>query len=134
VTIGEALAEARNQIGLTISEVSERTRVRETIIRDIERDDYSSCGADFYARGHIRAIARVVNIDPAPLIEEYDQAHGWQSGGDLPHPTRPTDYSPHVPRVSCRRPRLPAPRACCSGSVSSQIPSAPSRHGCLPSP
>jgi cytoskeletal protein RodZ len=91
VSIGETLAEARNRIGLTVREVSERTRVRETIIRDIERDDYSSCGADFYARGHIRAIARVVDIEPAPLIEQYDQAHGWQSGADLPHPSPATD-------------------------------------------
>jgi cytoskeletal protein RodZ len=60
VGIGGALAEARTAAGLTIAQVSERTRVRETIIRDIERDDYSACGGDYYARGHIRAIARVV--------------------------------------------------------------------------
>ncbi len=72
--IGGALAEARSEAGLTITEVSERTRIRATIIRDIERDDYSSCGGDYYARGHIRAIARVVGTDPVPLIEEYDTA------------------------------------------------------------
>jgi Helix-turn-helix domain len=75
VNIGGALAEARNQAGLTIRQVSERTRIRETIIRGIESDDYSACGGDFYARGHIRAIARVVGTDPVPLIAEYDAAH-----------------------------------------------------------
>jgi Helix-turn-helix domain len=74
VNIGGALAEARSEAGLTITEVSKRTRIRETIIRDIERDDYSACGGDFYARGHIRAIARVVGADPVPLIEQYDAA------------------------------------------------------------
>ena len=73
--IGGALAEARSEAGLTITQVSERTRIRATIIRDIEHDDYSACGGDFYARGHIRAIARVVGTDPVPLIEEYDAAH-----------------------------------------------------------
>jgi cytoskeletal protein RodZ len=72
VSIGGALAEAREQAGLTITEVSERTRIRETIIRGIEHDDYTACGGDFYARGHIRAIARTVGTDPAPLINEYD--------------------------------------------------------------
>jgi cytoskeletal protein RodZ len=72
VSIGQALAEAREQAGLTVSQVSQRTRIRETIIRGIEHDDYSSCGGDFYARGHIRAIARVVEADPVPLIREYD--------------------------------------------------------------
>jgi hypothetical protein len=51
VSIGEVLADARRQAGLTVSQVSQRTRIRETIIRDIERDEYSACGGDFYARG-----------------------------------------------------------------------------------
>jgi hypothetical protein len=75
VGIGGALAEARSEAGLTVDQVSERTRIRATIIRAIERDDYAMCGGDFYARGHIRAIARVVGTDPAPLIEQYDIAH-----------------------------------------------------------
>jgi Helix-turn-helix domain len=75
VGIGGALAAARSEAGLTITEVSQRTRIRETIIRDIERDDYTACGGDYYARGHIRAIARAVGTDPAPLIEEYDAVH-----------------------------------------------------------
>ena len=47
MTIGETLAKARRSSGLTITQVSERTRVRETIIRGIEEDDYSACGGDF---------------------------------------------------------------------------------------
>ena len=72
MTIGETLAKARRSAGLTVTQVSERTRVRETIIRGIEQDDYTACGGDFYARGHIRSIARVVGADPVPLIAEYD--------------------------------------------------------------
>jgi len=75
VDIGGALAEARSQAGLTVTQVSDRTRIRATIIRDIEHDDYESCGGDYYARGHIRAIARVVGTDPVPLIAEYDAVH-----------------------------------------------------------
>jgi transcriptional regulator with XRE-family HTH domain len=86
VGIGGALAEARTEAGLTIAQVSERTRIRETIIRSIELDDYSSCGGDYYARGHIRAIARVVGTDPVPLIEEYDAEHMPE-----PEPAEPAD-------------------------------------------
>jgi len=74
VSIGEALAEARGQAGLTVADVSQRTRIRETIIRGIESDDYSACGGDFYARGNIRSIAHVVGADPEPLVSEYDAA------------------------------------------------------------
>jgi cytoskeleton protein RodZ len=73
VGIGEALAEARGQAGLTVTEVSQRTRISETIIRRIEGDDYSACGGDLYARANIRSIAGAVGADPEPLIREYDE-------------------------------------------------------------
>jgi hypothetical protein len=75
VRVGEALAEARGRAGLTVADVSQRTRIREPIIRGIEGDDYSACGGDFYARGNIRSIAKAVGTDPEPLICEYDAAH-----------------------------------------------------------
>jgi cytoskeletal protein RodZ len=76
VSIGEDLADARRRAGLTVSQVSQQTRIRESIIRDIEQGDFAACGGDFYARGHIRSIAGAVGTDPAPLISEYDADHG----------------------------------------------------------
>jgi transcriptional regulator with XRE-family HTH domain len=76
VSIGETLADARRQAGLTITQVSRETRIRESIIRDIEQGDFSACGGDFYARGHIRSIAGAIGTDSIPLISEYDAEHG----------------------------------------------------------
>ncbi len=76
MSIGDTLAEARRQAGLTITQVSQQTRIRESIVRAIEQGDFSPCGGDFYARGHIRSIAEVVGVDPVPLIREYDEEHG----------------------------------------------------------
>ena len=73
--IGEALAHARGQAGLSVAELSQRTRIREAIIREIEGNDFSACGGDFYARGNIRSIAKAVGADPEPLIAEYDAVH-----------------------------------------------------------
>jgi hypothetical protein len=57
-----------------VAQVSQQTRIREAVIAGIEGDDYSACGGDFYARGHIRAIAAAVGVDPEPLIVAYDAA------------------------------------------------------------
>jgi transcriptional regulator with XRE-family HTH domain len=76
VSIGDTLADARQQAGLSVTQVSQETRIRESIIRGIEQGDFSACGGDFYARGHIRSIAGVVGTDPVPLISEYDAEHG----------------------------------------------------------
>ena len=45
VSIGETLARARQDAGLSITQISQRTRIRETVIRSIENDDFSPlCG------------------------------------------------------------------------------------------
>jgi cytoskeletal protein RodZ len=76
VSIGETLAQERRQAGLSVTQVSLQTRIRETVIRGMESDDFSACGGNFYARGHIRSVARVIGIDPEPLVSEFDAAHG----------------------------------------------------------
>jgi hypothetical protein len=96
VSIGKVLATARGQAGLTITQVSQRTRIRETIIGGIERDDFSACGGDFYARGHIRAIARAVGVDGEPLVGEYDSSHGTPQASPEAGPPGPS--APPRPR------------------------------------
>jgi cytoskeletal protein RodZ len=92
VSIGDTLAEARRQTGLTITQVSQQTRIRETIVRGIERGDFSACGGDFYARGHIRSIAKVVGLDPDQLVREFDATHG------APHAIRAAEvFEPSTP-------------------------------------
>jgi cytoskeletal protein RodZ len=76
VSIGDTLAEARHQAGLSVTQVSQQTRIRETIIRGIEQGDFSACGGDFYARGHIKSIARAVGLDPDQAISQFDATHG----------------------------------------------------------
>jgi cytoskeletal protein RodZ len=74
VSIGTTLAAARETAGLSLEDVAAATRIRRTLIMNIEDDDYSACGGDFYARGHLRNIAVAVGLDPAPLLAEFDAA------------------------------------------------------------
>ncbi|MFC7329568.1 helix-turn-helix domain-containing protein [Marinactinospora rubrisoli] len=72
-TIGQIIAGVRAQVGYSVDELSARTSIRESVIRAIERDDFTACGGNFYARGHIRGLARALGIDPQPLIDMYDE-------------------------------------------------------------
>lgn len=72
MSIGQTLAEARENAGLSVDEVAAATRIRRTLVLGIEHDDFSACGGDFYARGHIRTIAQRVGVDPAPLLAQFD--------------------------------------------------------------
>jgi cytoskeletal protein RodZ len=83
-SVGQALQQARNDARLSIDEVSTSTRVRVPIVQAIEADDFSRCGGDVYARGHIRTLAREVGLDPQELVAQYDAEHGGR-----PQPTAP---------------------------------------------
>jgi cytoskeleton protein RodZ len=85
-SVGHALRQARIDAGLTVGEVSSTTRVRVPIVQGIEDDDFTRCGGDVYARGHIRTLARAVGLDPAELVEQYDAEHG---GRPEPTPVAP---------------------------------------------
>jgi cytoskeletal protein RodZ len=101
VSIGATLASARRRAKLSVSEVSHSTRVTEPIIRGIEQDDYAACGGDFYARGHIRAIARAVGEDPLPLIDEFDST--WRSAKEI---TAAEAFQPGMPLRKRERRRV----------------------------
>ncbi|MBT2440370.1 helix-turn-helix domain-containing protein [Streptomyces sp. ISL-36] len=103
-SIGRVLQQARIASGLTVEEVSASTRVRVPIVHAIEEDDFSRCGGDVYARGHIRTLARAVGLDPAPLVEQYDAAHG---GRPSPTPAAPLFEAERI-RPEPRRPNWTA--------------------------
>ena len=73
--IGPELAAARTRVGLSVDELAERTRIRPHVIESIEVDDFAPCGGDFYARGHLRTLARVLGRDPGPLLEQFDRRY-----------------------------------------------------------
>jgi hypothetical protein len=70
--IGPELAAARTRVGLSVDELAERTRIRPHVIESVEVDDFTPCGGDFYARGHIRTLARVLGKDPAPMLAHFE--------------------------------------------------------------
>jgi Helix-turn-helix domain len=73
--IGPELAGARERLGLTVDQLAERTRIRPHVIEALEIDDFSACGGDFYARGHLRTLARVLGLEVAPLLASYDERY-----------------------------------------------------------
>jgi cytoskeletal protein RodZ len=73
--VGPELAAARTRLGLSVDQLAERTRIRPHVIESIEVDDFAPCGGDFYARGHLRTLARVLGVDVTPLLTSYDERY-----------------------------------------------------------
>ncbi|MGI8901706.1 MAG: helix-turn-helix domain-containing protein [Nocardioides sp.] len=73
--IGPQLSAARTRVGLSVDELANRTRIRPHVIEAIEVDDFAPCGGDFYARGHLRTLARVLGQDAGALLASFDNRY-----------------------------------------------------------
>jgi cytoskeleton protein RodZ len=60
---------------VSIEKLAERTSIRATLLRDFERDDFSKCGGDTYARGHVRNIANALSVEPSLFLGLYVSEH-----------------------------------------------------------
>ena len=69
--LGKTLRQAREEKGLTISQVAEATRMMTQIIEDLEREDFRRIAAPIYGRGFIKLYAEYLGLDPEPLIQEF---------------------------------------------------------------
>jgi transcriptional regulator with XRE-family HTH domain len=74
MSLGSALKSARTAAGLSVEELAARTRIRGALIKELENDNFVNCGGDTYARGHIRTIARILEIDGAQLLSEFTES------------------------------------------------------------
>lgn len=79
MTLGEDLQRARENAGLSIDELARITNLRVGLISMMESGDFSQCGGDTYARGHIRNIARAIGISGENLLAIYDAEHSFDS-------------------------------------------------------
>ena len=67
---GARLAWQRQSAGLSVTDVAASLRLHPNQIRAIEQEDLARLPAPAYVRGFIRSYARVLNIDPAPLLSD----------------------------------------------------------------
>jgi cytoskeletal protein RodZ len=70
------ISKARRDAGLSIDDLSDATNIRGALLREMESDEFTNCGGETYARGHIRNIAKKLSIDPQPLLDAYETEQG----------------------------------------------------------
>ncbi|MGL5830184.1 MAG: RodZ domain-containing protein, partial [Angustibacter sp.] len=72
--------------------------------------DFSACGGDVYARGHLRAYARQVDLNPDSLIERFKATAPATPVDPGPSPTRPLSARAARPLASLPGPLDPGSR------------------------
>ena len=72
MSVGTSLKEMRKTAGFSVDQLSARTRIPTSVIEDLERDNFSTCGGPTYARGHIRTIARICGVVDSEVLAAFE--------------------------------------------------------------
>ncbi len=72
MSVGSSLQEMRKSAGFTVEQLAARTRIPATVIEDLERDNFLTCGGPAYARGHIRTIARICGVGDSEVLIAFE--------------------------------------------------------------
>jgi cytoskeleton protein RodZ len=102
--VADRLRVARERAGLSIQEISARTKIRAAALEALERGHYHQLPGDFYIRGYLKAYAREVRHPEEDILQEYDDLRRATDPDPVPLLTLPA----HRPPQPTARPSRPA--------------------------
>jgi cytoskeleton protein RodZ len=71
MTLGEKLRHAREERGITLSEVAEQTRISPIYLEAIDHDDYRNLPGGIFNRGFVKSYAKYVGVDEQEALLDY---------------------------------------------------------------
>ncbi|MEN9622387.1 MAG: hypothetical protein RLZZ307_119, partial [Actinomycetota bacterium] len=78
MTLGSTIRDAREAARISLESLSESTSIRIGLLTELENNNFSHCGGDTYARGHLRNIANRIGLNPQILLDLYDEQHSTE--------------------------------------------------------
>jgi cytoskeleton protein RodZ len=90
-TLGEKLRQAREERGISISEVAEQTRISSLYLKSIEEDNYKPLPGGIFNKGFVKAYAKYVGVDENEALQDYARliAQNDETADDGPPKYRP---------------------------------------------
>ena len=79
MSLGSLIAKARKDAGLSLEDLAANTNIRISVLSEIEKNNFSHCGGETYARGHVRNIAAVLKADQKEFIRLYEEEQGGET-------------------------------------------------------
>lgn len=79
MNLGEVLSAARLAAGISLDDLAAATSIRAGLLSEFEKNNFSHCGGDIYARGHLRNIAPILGLDATKLVELYNDEYSAES-------------------------------------------------------
>jgi len=75
-SVGEFFRQVRETKGLTVDEVSSKTRIRSDFVKALEDGNFSKLPDQVFARGFVRSYARSLGLDEEDAIQRFTKSAG----------------------------------------------------------
>jgi cytoskeleton protein RodZ len=82
-SIGAELAQAREERGLSISDVAQQLKFAPRQLEALEQDRYEQLPGGTFVRGMVRSYARLLKLEPEPLLERISGRFAAPDAGTL---------------------------------------------------
>jgi cytoskeleton protein RodZ len=82
---GAALRAAREKRGWSVAEVATQLNLPALRLAQLEAGEFDKMPGYTFARGYVRAYAKLLGLDQAPLVADFDQITGSNSAGSSVH-------------------------------------------------
>lgn len=69
----EYLKNRRIELGKTIEEIAEQTKIKKSYLIAIEEGRFEELPIEVYTRAYIKTYAQTVGVDPQPILKEYEE-------------------------------------------------------------
>lgn len=101
-TFGQALRDAREDLGVSLVEAERETRINRRYLDALEKEDASAMPPAVYARGFIRTYAQYLGLDPEGMLDLYGPRQVIQDNVQI----RPIPAEINAPRSIPFRPAV----------------------------
>jgi len=90
---GKTLAAQREAMGWSVEQVADQLKLAVRQVVALEAGDYASLPSPAVTRGFVRAYAKIVKLDPIPLVAQIDLGSTGPNTGSSPRRERPASFS-----------------------------------------
>jgi len=81
MSTGSELRDRRESAGISLEVLSSITSIRLGLLSQMEANDFSKCGGDTYARGHLKNIAQRLGLEGNHFVEMFNTEHAEDRRG-----------------------------------------------------
>ncbi|MGD9562267.1 MAG: helix-turn-helix domain-containing protein [Pyrinomonadaceae bacterium] len=82
LSLGDKLRTAREERGISISEVAEQTRISPLYLEAIDQNDYKTLPGGIFNKGFVRSYAKFVGVDEQEALQDYSRLMAESTAAD----------------------------------------------------